>query len=237
MLKDEFLELRRRIIANDFQKMNDRQQEAIFTTEGPLLLLAGAGSGKTRVLTYKISYLLDQGLPPHYILALTFTNKAAREMKSRIAELVGEKKARQLWMGTFHSIFSRGKTVPCHDTDDERKREKKSEDCQFLRHNDFDLFEGKKFDCVINPAIPRAMPETWGLQFPYQLATAGYTRDRPAPNDHANGSEKDVCLHWQPQEWPHLAEEFAAVVPSHGAYRQGENLLPASENTGQDGQR
>jgi DNA helicase-2/ATP-dependent DNA helicase PcrA len=87
--------------------LNEPQRAAVEFCTGPSLIIAGAGSGKTRVLTYKIAYLLEQGLPPYYILALTFTNKAAREMKSRIAELVGEKKARQLWMGTFHSIFSR----------------------------------------------------------------------------------------------------------------------------------
>jgi DNA helicase-2/ATP-dependent DNA helicase PcrA len=88
-------------------QLNEAQREAVAYCDGPSLVVAGAGSGKTRVLTYKIAYLLAQGLPPYYILALTFTNKAAREMKMRIADLVGEKKARQLWMGTFHSIFAR----------------------------------------------------------------------------------------------------------------------------------
>jgi DNA helicase-2/ATP-dependent DNA helicase PcrA len=88
-------------------QLNEAQREAVAYCDGPSLVIAGAGSGKTRVLTYKIAYLLAQGLPPYYILALTFTNKAAREMKMRIADLVGEKKARQLWMGTFHSIFAR----------------------------------------------------------------------------------------------------------------------------------
>jgi len=88
-------------------QLNSKQREAVEFCDGPSLIIAGAGSGKTRVLTYKIAYLLEQGLPPYYILALTFTNKAAREMKSRIADLVGEKKARQLWMGTFHAVFSR----------------------------------------------------------------------------------------------------------------------------------
>src|SRR5690606_18298742 len=88
-------------------QLNQRQREAVEFCDGPSLIIAGAGSGKTRVLTYKIAYLLEQGLPPYYILSLTFTNKAAREMKSRIAELVGEKKARSLWMGTFHAIFAR----------------------------------------------------------------------------------------------------------------------------------
>jgi DNA helicase-2/ATP-dependent DNA helicase PcrA len=88
-------------------QLNAAQQKAVEFCDGPSLVIAGAGSGKTRVLTYKIAYLLEQGLPPYYILALTFTNKAAREMKSRVSDLVGEKKARQVWMGTFHSIFSR----------------------------------------------------------------------------------------------------------------------------------
>ena len=87
--------------------LNPSQRAAVEFCDGPSLVIAGAGSGKTRVLTYKIAYLLKQGLPPHYILALTFTNKAAREMKERIAEVAGQRAARGLWMGTFHSIFSR----------------------------------------------------------------------------------------------------------------------------------
>ena len=87
-------------------ELNDSQREAVLYNEGPSLVIAGAGSGKTRVLTYKIAYLMEQGYEPWSILALTFTNKAAREMKERIARQVGER-ARYLWMGTFHSIFSR----------------------------------------------------------------------------------------------------------------------------------
>ena len=88
-------------------ELNKSQREAVLYCDGPSLVIAGAGSGKTRVLTYKIAWLLNNGLPPYSILALTFTNKAAREMKARIAGIVGENTAQRLWMGTFHSIFSR----------------------------------------------------------------------------------------------------------------------------------
>lgn len=89
------------------QLLNTQQLEATEYIDGPSLIIAGAGSGKTRVLTYKIAHLLQLGVPAYRILALTFTNKAAKEMKERIATIVGGKKASQLWMGTFHSIFSR----------------------------------------------------------------------------------------------------------------------------------
>ncbi|HER08943.1 MAG TPA: ATP-dependent DNA helicase [Bacteroides sp.] len=87
--------------------LNEAQQEAVVNHKGPALVIAGAGSGKTRVLTYRIAYLLSLGIPPSRILALTFTNKAAGEMKERIAELVTPDLARRLWMGTFHSLFAR----------------------------------------------------------------------------------------------------------------------------------
>ena len=88
-------------------ELNESQRAAVLYNDGPSLVIAGAGSGKTRVLTYKIAYLMDNGYEPWSILALTFTNKAAREMKERIARQVGQDRARYLWMGTFHSIFSR----------------------------------------------------------------------------------------------------------------------------------
>lgn len=87
--------------------LNESQRKAVEYIDGPSLVIAGAGSGKTRVLTYKIAYLLQQGVKPWSIMALTFTNKAAREMKERIGKLVGQELAQHLYMGTFHSIFSR----------------------------------------------------------------------------------------------------------------------------------
>jgi DNA helicase-2/ATP-dependent DNA helicase PcrA len=94
-------------LVNYLDNLNEAQQQAVKNFQGPSLIIAGAGSGKTRVLTYRIAHLLQNGVPPSSILALTFTNKAAREMKERISTVVGPQVARHLWMGTFHSIFSR----------------------------------------------------------------------------------------------------------------------------------
>ena len=92
----------------DLHKYLDKAQyEAVTTCDGPTLILAGAGSGKTRVLTYKIAYLLSKGVMPWQVLALTFTNKAAKEMNNRIAQLVDGDVTKHLWSGTFHSLFGR----------------------------------------------------------------------------------------------------------------------------------
>lgn len=88
-------------------ELNEAQREAVLQQKGPMIVIAGAGSGKTRVLTYRIAYLMSKGVDPFNILALTFTNKAAREMKGRIAKIVGPGEAKNLWMGTFHSVFAR----------------------------------------------------------------------------------------------------------------------------------
>ena len=111
--------------------LNDSQQEAVKIIEGPLMVIAGAGSGKTRVLTYRIAHMLTQGISPYRILALTFTNKAANEMKERIFSLVGDAQAKSVTMGTFHSVFYRILRVECekigytknltvYDTDDSK---------------------------------------------------------------------------------------------------------------------
>ena len=116
---------------NFLDELSDIQREAATSIEGPSLVIAGAGSGKTRVLTYRIAHLLIQGVPPWSILSLTFTNKAAREMKERIGKVVGEKTASQLWMGTFHSMFLKilkneadklgySKTFSIYDTTDSK---------------------------------------------------------------------------------------------------------------------
>jgi len=113
-------------------QLNDVQREAVMATDGPVMVIAGAGSGKTRVLTYRIAWLLDQGTDPFRILALTFTNKAAREMKERIVALVGGTGAHGVWMGTFHSVFARILRIEGHllgyppnytiyDTDDSKR--------------------------------------------------------------------------------------------------------------------
>ncbi|MCF8331584.1 MAG: UvrD-helicase domain-containing protein [Bacteroidales bacterium] len=87
--------------------LNESQQAAVKQTEGPVMVIAGAGSGKTRVLTHRVAYMISKGIDPFHILALTFTNKAAREMQGRITKMIGGSHAKSVWMGTFHSIFAR----------------------------------------------------------------------------------------------------------------------------------
>ena len=113
-------------------QLNEPQQQAVMHTEGPAMVIAGAGSGKTRVLTYRVAYLLNKGVAPFNILALTFTNKAAREMRDRVAGLIDPARAKSLWMGTFHSVFARilraeaekidyPSNFTIYDTDDSRR--------------------------------------------------------------------------------------------------------------------
>ncbi|MES2593583.1 MAG: UvrD-helicase domain-containing protein [Bacteroidota bacterium] len=116
---------------NYLDELNPVQRQAVECTEGPVMIIAGAGSGKTRVLTYRIAHLIQKGADPFNILSLTFTNKAAREMKERIAKVVGGSEAKNIWMGTFHSVFSRilrseaekigyPSTFTIYDTDDSK---------------------------------------------------------------------------------------------------------------------
>ena len=99
--------LQNTMITKYISQLNEAQQEPVYQKDGPMIIIAGAGSGKTRVLTVRISYLMSLGVDAFNILALTFTNKAAREMKKRIADIVGSSEAKNLWMGTFHSVFAR----------------------------------------------------------------------------------------------------------------------------------
>ena len=92
---------------NYLEELNQIQREAVECIDGPVMIVAGAGSGKTRVLTYRVAHLIKKGIDPFNILSLTFTNKAAREMKDRIGKIVSKGEARNLWMGTFHSVFAR----------------------------------------------------------------------------------------------------------------------------------
>ena len=113
-------------------ELNEEQRKAVIDMEGPSLVIAGAGSGKTRVLTYRVAYLLERGTDAFHVLALTFTNKAAREMEERIIQLVGGTEAHNVWMGTFHSIFAKVLRIEGHrlgyppnytiyDTDDSKR--------------------------------------------------------------------------------------------------------------------
>ena len=95
------------LLKSNINSLNDSQKKAALKIDGPIIIIAGAGSGKTRVLTFRIAYLISQGIDPFSILSLTFTNKAAKEMKTRVGELVDESESRNIWMGTFHSVFAK----------------------------------------------------------------------------------------------------------------------------------
>src|ERR1700755_3677917 len=95
-------------------ELNDQQREAVLHKDGPLMIVAGAGSGKTKVLTTRIAHLMASGVDSFNILALTFTNKAAREMKERVERILGNNEARNLYIGTFHSVFARILRVEAH---------------------------------------------------------------------------------------------------------------------------
>jgi DNA helicase-2/ATP-dependent DNA helicase PcrA len=95
------------LLKSNISSLNDSQKKAALKIDGPTIIIAGAGSGKTRVLTFRIAYLISQGIDPFSILSLTFTNKAAKEMKTRVGELVNENESRNIWMGTFHSVFAK----------------------------------------------------------------------------------------------------------------------------------
>ncbi len=132
-IKFTFANQKSSIKVEDFLKvLNKDQYQAVVHTEGPSMVIAGAGSGKTRVLTYRIAHLLQKGVDPFHVLALTFTNKAAREMKERVIQLIGDGEARNVWMGTFHSVFAKILRIDGHflgypshftifDTDDSKK--------------------------------------------------------------------------------------------------------------------
>ena len=118
-------------IMSIYDSLNDKQKEAVLQTEGPLLILAGAGSGKTRVITHRIAYLIDKGVQPYHILAITFTNKAAKEMRERVDSLV-EYGAESIWISTFHSMCVRilrrfidrlgyDSNFTIYDTDDQKQ--------------------------------------------------------------------------------------------------------------------
>ena len=94
-------------MSNYLEQLNEVQKVAVTTTKGPVMVIAGAGSGKTRVLTFRIAHLIKMGVNPFAILALTFTNKAAKEMKGRVIDMTGSQDAGNIWIGTFHAMFAR----------------------------------------------------------------------------------------------------------------------------------
>ena len=133
------------------KELNLEQREAVTDIEGPILVTAGAGSGKTRVLTQRIAYLIDQGISPYEILAVTFTNKAANEMKERISICIGEEQASKVWIGTFHSICGRILRRNIEKLGDGRK-------------SNFAIFDENDSLSLIKQAIKDIYPEIFALQ-------------------------------------------------------------------------
>ena len=159
-------------MTNYLQNLNESQKSAVLHKEGPMIIIAGAGSGKTRVLTYRIAYLMNQNIDPFNILSLTFTNKAAREMKNRIADVVGFSEAKNLWMGTFHSVFA---------------RILRSEADKLGFPSNFTIYDTQDSVRLISSIIKEMNQET------YKLGRLDDIPDDEAISFYSNGEFKDLC--------------------------------------------
>ncbi len=175
--------------------LNDPQREAVMHGNGPLMIIAGAGSGKTRVLTYRIAHLIETGVDPFRILSLTFTNKAAGEMRNRIEKVVGTE-ARNIWMGTFHSVFAKILRIEAkaigytsnfsiYDTDDSKSllrsiiKEMGLDDKVYRVNSVFSRISGAKNrligpdDYLNNAVIPLKIQDVFDVSSPESVDTLG----------------------------------------------------------------